>query len=488
MSARAVSAWNVDTRLARVSATTLFAGAGVVTIANALLVTKIDRARVDVPTLLAAGVVCMLSAGAVQALARRRFSRRARIGVAIWGLTMLMWAAVAGRYGALEQARIVFPAFLMVVLVWLGLVGGRGLPALVAPIAAGCAVYASHVPRDSTIRSFDALMVIAVSILVAETIAWVMQELHERGALLAMQTMTDPLTGLLNRSALRLCLEDLHAAHQHVMLAFVDLNDFKHINDSFGHEVGDEVLIEVARRLRSVVRDRDVVARFGGDEFVIVAPDPGDELDARKFVESIKTSLDASWPQLNGAGVTGSVGVVSDRDAALAPEDLLRSADTAMYARKHGVLARESHDTMPSMSLRHYRAAIDGMGGGFAVLRAQRDGAVIVDWQIIEANAVLRDRYREVFEDPLGVRLSELDRYGDNSSLRDVYEVALRTGEPQEREILLQLPPGVELHRRLVAVPLEPDVVAAMTFPITTPAPLEPYGSSDMSDASRSGS
>jgi diguanylate cyclase (GGDEF)-like protein len=462
----------IEGRLARNSAVALMIGAGAVTLLQAPFVGLLDPARVNIPILVATGVVCLLSAALIGVLTRNRFSRFGRVAVALWGLVLLQASSLWGRYAAMQQARIVYPVFLMVVLVWLGLVGGRGMPAAFAPVTALAALSASMALSDSTVQAFDAFMVIAVSVLVAETIAWVMLELHEREQLLAVQTLTDPLTGLLNRTALRFRLEELSTTQDHVLLAFVDLNNFKHINDSFGHEAGDDVLVEVARRLQLAVRADDLVARFGGDEFVIVARNPPDQLDADAFVDRIRDALDAPWPQRRGAQVTASVGVVEERDGRPQPEELLRAADAAMYARKHGMVPSVGAGDMSSMSLRRYRGAVDGMGGGFAVLRAERREGEIIDWQIIEANSVLRDRYREVIEEPVGARLSELDHYADNSALRSVYELALGTGETQEREISLSLPPGVELRRRFVVVPLEPDIVAAMTFPIVTAAPL----------------
>ena len=112
------------------------------------------------------------------------------------------------------------------------------------------------------------------------------QELRDREQRLAVEASTDSLTQLLNRGAFTEALERSCAANEPAILAFVDLDNFKDINDSFGHHMGDEVLIEVAARLRRVVRAEDVIARYGGDEFVILVKSSRDEADAGRLVET----------------------------------------------------------------------------------------------------------------------------------------------------------------------------------------------------------
>ena len=107
------------------------------------------------------------------------------------------------------------------------------------------------------------------------------QEVRDREQRLAREVATDSLTQLLSRGAFIEALERSCAAREPAMLAFVDLDNFKDINDSFGHHVGDQVLVEVAARLRRVVRAGDLIARFGGDEFVILVKSARDEADAR---------------------------------------------------------------------------------------------------------------------------------------------------------------------------------------------------------------
>jgi diguanylate cyclase (GGDEF)-like protein len=121
---------------------------------------------------------------------------------------------------------------------------------------------------------------------------------------------------------------------QPLAVAYLDLDDFKNVNDTFGHEAGDKVLCETANRLLSVVRGADVVARLGGDEFVIVY-EPNDP-SADKLIERIEDAL-AEPVHINGStSVTcpASVGVADTRSAGYYGATLLAAADAAMYQVK----------------------------------------------------------------------------------------------------------------------------------------------------------
>ena len=110
-----------------------------------------------------------------------------------------------------------------------------------------------------------------------------------------------------------------------------------------------------------------------------------------------------------------------------------------MYSRKHGTATTPSPARMSAQSLVHHRAAMDGLGGSFTVLRRVQRGDD-EDWLIIEANALVRNVYRPVCGDPVGMLVSELDRFADNSDVRPLYAAALDDGERQETELELILP------------------------------------------------
>ncbi len=155
---------------------------------------------------------------------------------------------------------------------------------------------------------------------------------------LAHRATHDPLTGLPNRTLLE---DRLHQACARirrtgvsVATIFVDLDEFKVINDTHGHQAGDEVLCEVARRLRSCVRDTDTVSRLGGDEFVILCED----LDASEL-GAVERRIEAAFTDpivVGGARlpVGASVGVALTDDPATEMADLLGRADQAMYRVK----------------------------------------------------------------------------------------------------------------------------------------------------------
>jgi diguanylate cyclase (GGDEF)-like protein len=153
----------------------------------------------------------------------------------------------------------------------------------------------------------------------------------------AEQALHDALTGLANRTLLldRIRLELARAGRlgSGVALFYLDMDDFKAINDRLGHDAGDEVLVRVARRLVSAVRPGDTVGRIGGDEFVVVCGglDSAAAADMRTRIEET-----VARPLLLGAGtelVTASVGVATGKGAD-EPEALLRRADEAMYEAK----------------------------------------------------------------------------------------------------------------------------------------------------------
>jgi diguanylate cyclase (GGDEF)-like protein len=161
------------------------------------------------------------------------------------------------------------------------------------------------------------------------------------------QALHDPLTGLPNRvllvDRLALGLARLHRRPGTLAVLFVDVDQFKVINDSLGHDQGDRLLILMAERLRSAVRPGDTVARFGGDEFVVLCEDLAGQNEAIAIGERIREQA-ATPLLLDGRDyfVTVSTGIALTDSPDMPAADLLRDADSAMYQAKQTGRARSA--------------------------------------------------------------------------------------------------------------------------------------------------
>jgi diguanylate cyclase (GGDEF)-like protein len=154
------------------------------------------------------------------------------------------------------------------------------------------------------------------------------------------QATHDPLTGLFNRRYLddTLPREIIRARRQNteICLAMLDIDHFKHFNDTFGHEAGDVILRELGQVLRENVRKSDIACRFGGEEFVLVLLDSPLEAGCRhleKICALVKKLQIRYGDQLLGT-VTLSAGLVEVSKDDLTADEILRTADEAMYAAK----------------------------------------------------------------------------------------------------------------------------------------------------------
>ncbi|BDM24831.1 MULTISPECIES: diguanylate cyclase domain-containing protein [Pseudomonas] len=164
--------------------------------------------------------------------------------------------------------------------------------------------------------------------------------LQHENATLAHQASHDSLTGLPNRAFFegRLSRSLRNAARQqdHLALLFLDSDHFKQINDSLGHAVGDQVLINVADRVRAQLREHDLVARLGGDEFAVLLTPLHSREDAERIAEKIIASMQLPMLLDGGESLTTSlsVGIAYYPDDGSDPASLLNAADAAMYQAK----------------------------------------------------------------------------------------------------------------------------------------------------------
>ncbi len=206
----------------------------------------------------------------------------------------------------------------------------------------GIAVFSS-----AQCRLFDQDEVAFLTALVAQAAAGIgglrlHEELRRANARLAHLAAHDALTNLVNRSVLR---ERLRAALSRptgaeaneagVALLFVDLDDFKVVNDTLGHQAGDELLVQVAARLTAAVRPSDTVARFGGDEFAVLLDGAVSPTDARRTAERILAALRTPCTVAGREVAVGaSIGIACGVPGHTSPDELLRRADTALYRAK----------------------------------------------------------------------------------------------------------------------------------------------------------
>ncbi len=148
---------------------------------------------------------------------------------------------------------------------------------------------------------------------------------------------TDMLTGALNSRSFHEVLQaeiDRFARYQHPFtLAYVDLDNFKEVNDRFGHATGDQALSEVAGFIRDRSRKTDTLARLGGDEFALLLPETGEDV-ARAVVAKLQKGLTEQM-QLRGWPVTFSIGVLTCRAAPGSSDELISMADRLMYSVKN---------------------------------------------------------------------------------------------------------------------------------------------------------
>jgi diguanylate cyclase (GGDEF)-like protein len=235
-------------------------------------------------------------------------------------------------------------------------------------------------PRSFDARDRAALADLAVAVMTA-------LEGHKRNQELSRLASTDHLTGTANRASFDLALqrrvERCAGGTETVSLLMLDLDNFKHINDTRGHGAGDTVLREVARRLLALCGSSDMVARVGGDEFAMLLGAARDPAAAAAVTESLLRDLDRPMALDDGTlvHVTGSVGVACCPNHADDPRSLLAAADSALYRAKAQVQPRwaMAKAAAPAGGTLSASATAPGVDGAPLKRRRYRDTDLVPD-------------------------------------------------------------------------------------------------------------
>lgn len=165
-------------------------------------------------------------------------------------------------------------------------------------------------------------------------------EITSHVSTLTHQACHDPLTGVTNRAVmddrLHHAIDRAQRAGSKIALYFIDLNDFKLINDQHGHEGGDKILIGVASALRACLRNSDTISRFGGDEFIIIVEDIEGEEHTQTVLTAIEFAISEPIVLYNETSLVAnaSIGMALYPEDAVDADSLIKAADMAMYQQK----------------------------------------------------------------------------------------------------------------------------------------------------------
>lgn len=253
-------------------------------------------------------------------------------------LRLSMWTDVLGVSAAVfVDANLMSPAYLVFVVITLGNGMRYGMrafaEAVVASFAAVAVVVALRMPdyvNNLTGASLFSILFTGIIVLYSYAL---MKNVDRARDSLEAASHNDALTGLLNRRGLQerahALFQSLGATRPSLAVLFADLDGFKTVNDAHGHDAGDRLLQEVARAITSQLRDNDVVARFGGDEFVVILPDTSVEQAA-----IVAQRISAAARAIDRAGLSVTIGIGQAPEHGADLETVLKAVDAAMYQGK----------------------------------------------------------------------------------------------------------------------------------------------------------
>ncbi len=285
--------------------------------------------------------------------------RRGRLRVALNYAIPIVTVAVAAAsmYSLFQAYGRSYSSLLMIAICLSSWYGGIGPGFLASGLSAIVINYLFQAPRFSfavvSARDVWQLVIFGATAVIVTVFSRQRRQYQAVALAATYQALHDPLTGLPNRvlledrlaQALRVAARD----EQAVEVVLIDLDGFKEINDTYGHEIGDAVLKEVAQRIQSAIRESDTVCRLGGDEFVLIlGPFPPTDLSipvSSKIVAAIERPVTVGSHELR---VGASVGSVRYPQGGLTKQELLDAADLAMYAEKRQRKLHQAIGTAPS--------------------------------------------------------------------------------------------------------------------------------------------
>lgn len=355
---------------------------------------------------------------------------------------------------------------------------------VVGPLGAGVGstLLIASLARDEVLGSASRSQIAVVSGLAATAVVlcavavqrWLGQSTLTHLRDLESRATHDQLTGLPTRDEIRdrlsRALQERRRRADHTAVLFLDVDGFKGINDSMGHEAGDDVLRAFGERLRSAVRSTDVVGRFGGDEFVVICPGLTDASIAAEIAETVLTAFGEPLQMPDAEiQVVPSVGyAVADGEAEVSADELIGRADQAMYR------AKRSGGGIRVYDVAQQREDMDRLEVEQAIMPALADGQFSVWYQPIVSQ---REGRTVGVEGLIRWMHPELGVLGPDRFLRIAEEAGLaaRLGDVVLREVVAQtaiwnhlyqagptFPSSINLSERQLVDPAFPDRVAEM--------------------------
>jgi diguanylate cyclase (GGDEF)-like protein len=313
----------------------LLLGAALVTLANSSI-PHINR--VSVGALQFAGACAALLALAVLFLPwQRHFRITANCAIAA-ALALLVVSDHFDHYSRSRAAVAVYPVFFILLIAWTGITRSRGTATIVALVAAPALYWMLAEGAQASVGLQCLIVTMPVAAILGEVLSWNSHRARTMTSIEMRRRLHDPLTGLANRTMLSIQLDSaLARARRHqgaLAVLYIDLDHFKHINDTHGHGAGDDALIDVAARMSSVARETDTVARVGGDEFVVLCDGLETISDAVEIAQRLLDMADTEAGPGPHEPQSLSIGIAFSATGEEDGETLLQNADLALYRAK----------------------------------------------------------------------------------------------------------------------------------------------------------